>query len=177
MCRSVPVPFLRIGLDQQLKTPPYLARFGRREFNDITLNNRFSRNDQCYFNFNEDTGELLLHDISEKNDTQLYDIDEKGRPGHPQIWKTPRQCVVVLTPDNKRDREWIFKIRDAMFFLILRRTPGNQGEATFTGEGTMQQLINLSLQSLQSQALTTTYKPSSTATYNPHNTVQDPTRT
>jgi serine/threonine protein kinase len=34
----------------------------------------------------------------------------------------------------------------------------------------MQQLINLGLQSLQSEALTTTYKPSSTATYNPHNT-------
>ncbi|CZR52893.1 uncharacterized protein PAC_02770 [Phialocephala subalpina] len=186
-----PVPFLRIGLDQQLKTPPHLVRFGRRECNDIILNNRFSRNDQCYFDFNKETGELLLHDISEKNDTELYDVNEKGNPGPPQIWKTPRQCVVVLTPDPYRDddgacdRVWFFKIRDAIFRLIPRRTPGDQGEAAFTEErlafagqpdpertyeGTMQQLINLGLQSLQSEALTTTHKPSSTATYNPHNT-------
>ena len=185
-----PVPFLRIGLDQQLKTPPHLARFGRRECNDVILNNRFSRNDQCYFDFNKDTGELLLHDISENGDTELFDMDEKGRLSHPQIWKTPRQCVVVLARDpyrhpDKRDRIGIFQIGYAVFFLIPRRTPGDQGEAAFTEErlafagqpdpertyeGTMQQLINLGLQSLQSEALTTTYKPPSTATYNPHNT-------
>jgi hypothetical protein len=78
---------------------------------------------------------------------------------------------------------WIFKIRDAMFFLIPRRTPGNQAKAVFTEKrlafagqpdpertykGTMQRLINLGLQSLQSEALTTTYKPLSTV--NTHDT-------
>jgi len=69
---------LRIGLDQQLKSLPYLIRFGRREHNDVILNHRFSRNDQCYFDFNKETRELLLYDISEKNDTELYDIDKKA---------------------------------------------------------------------------------------------------
>lgn len=184
-----PVPFLRIGVDQRLKTPPHLARFGRRDCNDIILNNRFSRNDQCYFDFQKDTGELLLHDISEDAETELYDIDSVACEC-PQIWKTPRQCVVLLSPDpyappEKRDRIWIFRIRLAKFHLIPRRTPGDRSEAAFTEErlafagqsdpertyeGTMQQLINLGRQSLQSAALTTTHKPSSTATYNPHNT-------
>jgi hypothetical protein len=189
-------PFLRIGLDQQLKSPPYLARFGRHERNDVILNNRFRRNDQCYFDFNKETGELLLHDISENNDTQLYDIvyvtteeGEKEEPGRPHISKTRRQCVVVLAPDlypdpdRPRNREWIFKMRDAEFRLIPRRTQG-QDEAVFTEErlafarqpdpeqtveGTMQRLITLGLQSLQSEALTTTYKSPSTITINPHN--------
>ncbi|KAH8889934.1 kinase-like protein [Thozetella sp. PMI_491] len=192
------VPVLRIGLDQQPKSPPYLVRFGRREHNDVILNKRFSRNDQCYFDFNKDTGELLLHDISEKNDTELCDIiivtDKYGnkteRPGAPQIWKTPRQCVVVLSPDPYADpkgpaaeRQWIFIMRDAEFRLIPR-THG-QGEATLTKEklafagqpdpdrtieGTLQRIFTLGLQSLQSQGLTTTYKSASTITFNPHNT-------
>ncbi|KAK3369804.1 hypothetical protein B0T24DRAFT_681794 [Lasiosphaeria ovina] len=187
-------PVLRVGLDQQLKNPPYLVQFGRREHNDVILNNRFSRNDQCYFDFNKDTGELLLHDISEKNDTQLLDIiigtyqygRKQEEPGAPQIWKTPRQCVVVLGPDpyNKRDWKWIFRIRDAEFLLIPRTTQG-QDEATFTEEkrafagqpdpnrtieGTLQRIFTLGLQSLQSKGLTTTYKSASTITFNPHNT-------
>jgi len=139
---------LRIGLDQQLKNPPYLVQFGRREYNDVILNNRFSRNDQCYFDFNKDTGELLLHDISEKNDTELCDIvtvtdkhgKQKEEPGAPQIWKTPRQCVVGLNPNpycnpdgSVIERQWIFIMRDAEFRLIPRRTRG-QDEPTFTEE-------------------------------------------
>lgn len=89
-------------MDQQLKSPPYLVRFGQREHNDVILNNRFSRNDQCYFDFNKETGELLLHDISENNDTQLYDPAEEHP--RPQISKTRRQCVMVLSPDPYRDR-------------------------------------------------------------------------
>ncbi|KAK3692872.1 kinase-like protein [Podospora appendiculata] len=178
-------PALRIGLDQQLKSPPCLARFGRREHNDVILNSRFSRNDQCYFNFNKDTGELPLHDISEKNDTQLFDVIDDNH-GQAQIWKSPRQCVVVLAyePHNKCNRKWIFKMRDAEFFLIPPRMLG-QDEARCTGErlafagqpdperiyeGTRQRLINPGLQSLQSEALTSTYMPPSTAIFNPHNT-------
>ncbi|KAI1300448.1 kinase-like protein [Xylaria venustula] len=184
--------------DQQLKNPPYLVRFGRREHNDVILNNRFSRNDQCYFDFNKDTGELLLHDISEKNDTELRDVvvtfqngKKKEKPGGPQIWKTPRQCVVVLSPNPYRnpdgpavERQWIFKMRDAEFCLIPRRTRA-QDEAKFTEEklafagqpdpdrtieGTLQRIFTLGLQSLQSEGLTTTYKSASTITFNPHNT-------
>jgi len=72
-----------------------------------------------------------------------------------------------------------------MFELIPRRTPGDQDETAFTEErlafagqpdpertfeGTIQQLINLGMKSLQSENLTTTHRPSSTATYNRHNT-------
>jgi len=67
-------PVLRIGLNQQLKSPPYLIRFGQREHNDMILNHHFSRNNQYYFDFNKNTKELLLHNISEKNDTELRDI-------------------------------------------------------------------------------------------------------
>jgi hypothetical protein len=82
------------------------------------------------------------------------------------------------------ERQWIFKIRDAEFRLIPRRT-GAQDEATFTEErlafagqpdpdrtieGTLQRIFTLGLQSLQSEGLTTTYKSASTITFNPHNT-------
>lgn len=109
------------------QNPSAPARSGRRQCNDMILNNRFSRNDPCYFDSNKETGELLLHDISEKKDTELDDVDGTGKPSHPQIWKTPRQCVVVLAHDPYRscDREWI---------LIPRSTPGDQGEAAFTEE-------------------------------------------
>ncbi|KAK0710159.1 hypothetical protein B0T26DRAFT_679473 [Lasiosphaeria miniovina] len=154
-------PVLRIGLDQLPKCPPYLK-----------------------------TGELLLHDLSENHDTQLYEIvhittedGEEEELGRPQISKTRRQCVLVLAYDvyNKRDRKWIFRMRDAEFRLIPRRTQG-QDEATLTKErlafvgqtdhdrtieGTMQRLITLGL---QSEGLTTTYKSASTITFNPHNT-------
>jgi len=89
-----------------------------------------------------------------------------------------------LGPYNKRDPKWIFRIRDAVFLLIPRRTQSEDETAfieerlAFAGqpdpertyEGTMQRLINLGLQSLQSEALTTAYKLLSTATYNPYNT-------
>ncbi|KAI1080581.1 kinase-like domain-containing protein [Whalleya microplaca] len=181
-------PILRLGLDQRLKNPPYLARFGRRDHNDVVLDQHFSRNDQCYFDFNKETGELLLHDISEKRTAQLYDIDYtinkdgdiEEAPGRPQIWKTPRQCVVVLAYDhyNDRDRKWIFKLGQAVFHLIPSRAQGRD-EARFTEEkiafagqadldrtyeGTMQQLDALGL---QSELRTATHRPQSTA--NPHN--------
>jgi hypothetical protein len=98
---------------------------------------------------------------------------------------------VVLSPDLYRDlndsrgldRKWIFEMNDAVFHLVPRRTQG-QDEARFTEErlafagqpdpdqtyeGTMQRLITLGLQSLKSEALTTT-KSLSTAVFNPHNT-------
>lgn len=47
------------------------------------------RNDQCYFDADRETGELLVHDISEKNDPGLHGIvyDAKGKeePGCPQV--------------------------------------------------------------------------------------------
>ncbi|KAK3371644.1 kinase-like protein, partial [Lasiosphaeria ovina] len=177
---------LRIGLDQPVKTPPYLVTFGRRDHNDVILGPYFSRNDQCYFDFNKETGELLLHDTSVKNDTQLYHVitnkttKESQRTG--QIWKSPRQCVVVLTPDP--NREVILKIGTAEFDLIAPRTQGQDGESLTkqklafahqpdperTVEGTLERLITLGLQSLRSEAMTTTYQTASTITYNPHNT-------
>ena len=62
----------------------------------MILHNRFRRNDQCYLDFNKETEGLLLPDISENNDTQLYDPTGEQRP---QISKTRPQCVVVLSPD------------------------------------------------------------------------------
>ncbi|KAI1178858.1 kinase-like protein [Nemania sp. FL0916] len=184
---------LRVGLDQKLKNPPYLVTFGRREHNDIVLNKYFSRNDQCYFDFNANTGELILHDISQYKDTDLCDIetyiDEEGVPrereGLQQIWKSPRQCVVVLSPDLYRDpgdprgrySNWILRMRKAKFRLVPRRIrDGDEGQLmeerlAFAGrvdpertyEGTMQRLSNFGLLSV---ALTTTIPPSTIAPRN-----------
>ncbi len=52
-------PALRIGLGQTLKNAPYLVQFGRHERNDVILNDHFSRNDFCYFDFNKETGERM----------------------------------------------------------------------------------------------------------------------
>lgn len=179
-------PILRIGLDQNLKSPSRFAIFGRRNHNDVIFSKSFSRNDQCYFDFNKESGELLLHDISEKKDTELCDVVETYQeneqfevPGHPHIWKSHRQCVVVLSPDPYYDfnkpaieRKWFFIMRYAKFHLIPRKTPGDQDQAActeqrlaFAGqhdpeksyEGTLQRLITLGL---RSEALSSSIQPS-----------------
>ncbi|KAH8746080.1 kinase-like protein [Diaporthe sp. PMI_573] len=179
-------PCLRIGLDQQIKAPPYLVTFGRRDHNDVILGPHFSRNDQCYFDFNKETGELLLHDTSVKNDTQLYHAvrDETTKQSRriDQIWKFPRQCVVVLAPDP--NRTIILEIGKAQFHIKPPRAQGQGGENLTkqklafahqpdperTVEGTLERLITLGLQSLGPGTMTTTYQTTSTITYNPHNT-------
>ncbi|KAJ4066331.1 hypothetical protein NW756_009834 [Fusarium oxysporum] len=122
---------LRIRLDQKSKSPPYLVSFGRRDHND-------------------ETGELLLHDISEYSDTQLTEIewitneDEDGdgdgerkeKLGYSQISRVRRQCVVLLRPDlyhDRVERQWLFQIRDAEFRLLPGTTHG-RSKAQLTKE-------------------------------------------
>ncbi|RKK16076.1 hypothetical protein BFJ66_g6068 [Fusarium oxysporum f. sp. cepae] len=141
---------LRIGLDQKSKSPPYLVSFGRRDHNDVILNKYFPKTDQCYFDFSKETGELLLHDISEYSDTQLTEIewitneDEDGdgdgerkeKLGYSQISRARRQCVVLLRPDlyhDRVERQWLFQIRDAEFRLLPGTTHG-RSEAQLTKE-------------------------------------------
>ena len=76
---------------------PYLARFGRRSHNDVKLGSNFAMNDQCYFDFNKESEELLLHGLSEKRNTELYEVknaSENGKEleswGPPQMWKPTR---------------------------------------------------------------------------------------
>ncbi|KAI1133789.1 kinase-like protein [Nemania abortiva] len=122
---------LRIGLDGTPENPPRLASFGRREkFDDVILGKSCSRTGQCYFDFNAESGELLLHDISAHQNTQLFEakycVDDKGAlkavEGEPQIvsGRTGRQCAIVFgqDPDTKAERGWIFQIRKAQFFLF-----------------------------------------------------------
>lgn len=167
---------LRIGLDQKHDTR-ILARFGRRNENDVVLGKRFPRNDQCYFDFNETTGELVLHDISEKKGTELYSIERNKLDkqieewGKPQMWKDHRQCAVILSPDpyedpeEPRDRKWILSIHKVLFLLIPRRTEGQdeavirerlafaaQADPEQTDEGTTARLVARGLQSLRSEA-------------------------
>ncbi|KAF5962594.1 IPL1-Ser/thr protein kinase [Fusarium bulbicola] len=164
---------LRIGLDQESKNLPYLASFGRRHHNDIILNNYFPRTDQCYFEFNKESGELLLHDISKAGDTQLTEIkkvnnededensededededsedrDEEimGALGCPQIWKAPRQCVVLLGPDLYHDRiEWLFKIRHAEFRLIPGPTQLTEEKVAFARNTNNDKALEVTLQ-------------------------------
>ncbi|KAK3901399.1 kinase-like domain-containing protein [Staphylotrichum tortipilum] len=117
------------------------------------------------FDFNKDTGELLLHDISEKGTAQLYDM---GDPPCPQIWKAHRQCVVPLgrdlysAIDPSPTREWILEIHRARFLLKSPQTRAgeeaslapqklafaHQPDPERTAEGTLQRLVTLGLQSL-----------------------------
>ena len=171
--------FLRIGLEKQSKVPPYLVKFGRMRYtNDVILGKRWSKNDQCYFDFNQKTGELLLHDISKDGNSNLYDKDMPQ-----QIWKSPRKCVVLLT------REWFFEIGCARFRLIPRRAESDQDKAAFadeklafvqqpvpegyegTYEGTLERLCGLGLPS--SHASTSTYNPHNTRLITPHQPKSD----
>ncbi|CAJ2508217.1 Uu.00g094030.m01.CDS01 [Anthostomella pinea] len=184
--RSVPnfdsdQPALRIGLDQQLTEPPYLER-------------------PVLFRLQQRHRRATSTQHIRENDTELCDIitvtgkngTKKETAGAPQIWKTPRQCVVALSPDPYRnpggpavERQWFFKVRDAEFRLIPRRTQSPDEAKSITDErrafaalpdpnltleGTMQRIFTLGLQALQFEGLTTTYKSASTITINPHNT-------
>lgn len=138
------VLILRIGLDQHLKSPLYLASFGRRNYNDVILYNRFLRNDQYYFDFNKVIEELLLHNLSQKKDIELYDTaydiyNKKEVLGSSQIQKTNQQYIVLLICNPLRnlnngyslDRKWFFQMRNTEFLLILRRTQSDQSKAMF----------------------------------------------
>ncbi|KAM4067316.1 kinase [Hirsutella rhossiliensis] len=119
--------FLRIRLNQSAKILGRLATFGRLPFtNDVMLRNGcFSKTDQCYFDFHPTTRELLLHDISKCDDTQLYSTCQKSSK---HIDQSPRQCVVRL------DSEYIFQIGSAEFRLIPRRALTEQDKAAFAAE-------------------------------------------
>lgn len=193
-------PCLRIGLDQQAKCLPRLASFGRRAtYCDVILDKGFSRNDQCYFDFHEETGELLLHDLSPGNDTQLREVvtplyaeEEKqmGRGvvqslGPFLITKTPRKCVVLLSPDLYRgdgsliEREYWFRMQHAEFWLVppprthcrneeamkeKKLAFAKQADSDKTIERTMQQFVT---EGMQSMTLTATDE---TRSFNPHDT-------
>jgi hypothetical protein len=114
--------FLRFGSQLRSKTPGYLAKFGRCVFtSDVVLGKGWSKNDQCYFDVHPVTGEVLLHDVSTRENTHLRDIYDQTE----QIRKRPRKCVVLL------DREWIFVIGRADFILKPRRA---QDPETLTRE-------------------------------------------
>lgn len=101
--------WLRIGLDRKPKMPPFLARFGRTPAtNDVILGEGWSKNDQCYFDFNTETGELLLHDISARTNTRIAKPKERVD----QLQYTPRQCVVLSGTTHT------FEIGRATFTLI-----------------------------------------------------------
>ncbi|CZR66030.1 uncharacterized protein PAC_15930 [Phialocephala subalpina] len=152
--------FLRIGFRPRSKQPGLLVKFGRIfETNDIILRSGWSRQDQCSFDLNRETGELLLHDLSTRQNTQLIDF----KTGAVQIRKYPRQCVVLL------DREWILVMGYAEFHLKPRKAQDpeafaeerlsfarqpipNEYEGTYEEkyEGTLQQLRAADLESLAS---------------------------
>ncbi|KAF5621939.1 serine threonine kinase [Fusarium sp. NRRL 52700] len=126
---------LRIGLDQESKSPPCLVSFGRSDHSDVVLCNCSPETDQCYFDFNKESGELLLHDTSKNRDTQLREVevvnndeeeeedwagDGKAREklGFAQLSEAHRRCVVLLGPDLSHDRiEWVFQMGIAEFRL------------------------------------------------------------
>jgi hypothetical protein len=146
--------FLRFGFHLPSKIPGYLAKFGRCVLtNDVILGKGWSRMDQCYFDLHPVTGEVLLHDVSTRENTHLQDIHDKTE----QIRKSPRQCVVLL------DREWIFAIGHAYFILMPRRAQDPEAltkerlsfihqpvpeEYEGTYEGTLQRMTTFDLASI-----------------------------
>jgi hypothetical protein len=104
-------PLLRVGFHMPSKTPGVLIKFGRCVLtNDVVLGKGWSKINQCYFDLHPVTQEVLLHDVSTRQNTQLRDKD-----GTEQIRKRPRQCVVL------QDREWILQIGRAEFLLKPRK--------------------------------------------------------
>ncbi|KAH9906990.1 protein kinase-like domain-containing protein [Xylariomycetidae sp. FL2044] len=126
---NVSLRYLRIGLDQSMKTPDRLASFGRKaQSNDVVLSNtRFSKTDQCYFDFHPTTGELLLHDISKKNDTELFTLNDNERAKY-HMGHSPRQCVVL------RNKRYFFSVGMAVFQLVMQEITTDQDMAASTEE-------------------------------------------
>jgi hypothetical protein len=108
--------FLRVGTNQPLNFPGNLLQFGQNPLNDVILGKGWSKDNQCYFNVYPTTQELLLHNISLRSNTELWDKDIPNLLG-----KIPWICIVPLT------HKWNFTIGCANFCLIPSRT-WSQGE-------------------------------------------------
>ncbi|ERS98554.1 serine/threonine protein kinase [Sporothrix schenckii ATCC 58251] len=117
----------RIGTDQVAKIPSRLVTFGRLPFNsDILLRGTaYANTDQCYFDLHPTTGELLLHDTSKNENTELI---ATVRPYDSQILRRPRQCVVQL------EKEWILEIGGARFWLKPRKADTDETKAALAAE-------------------------------------------
>jgi hypothetical protein len=142
------------------KTPGVILKFGRCVLtNDVILGKGWSKMDQCYFDLHPVTQEVLLHDVSTRQNTQLWDKD-----GTAQIRKNPRQCVVLL------DREWILQMGCAKFLLKPRKAQDPEAfakerlsfirqpipaEYEGTYEGTLQQISAFDLRSVTSRGYNT----------------------
>jgi hypothetical protein len=98
------------------------------------------------------TQEVLLHDVSTRQNTQLYDIN-----GTAQIRKSPRQCVVLL------DQTWTLQMGYAQFLLKPQKAQDPEAfakerlsficqpvpeEYEGTYEGTLQQMSAFDLRSV-----------------------------
>jgi hypothetical protein len=144
---------LRVGFHIPSKIPGVLVKFGRCDLtNDIILGKKWSKFDQYYFDIHPVTKEVLLHDVSIRQNTQLYNIN-----GTAQIRKSPRQCVVLL------DQTWTLKMGCAQFLLkpqkaqdpevfakerlsFIRQLVPEEYKGTY--EGTLQQMSAFNLRSV-----------------------------
>jgi hypothetical protein len=151
---------LRVGFHLRSKTPGVLIKFGRCVLtNDVILGKGWSKIDQCYLDMHPVTQEVLLHDVSTRQNTQLWD-----KYGAEQIRKSPRQCVVLL------DREWYLQIGRAKFLLKPRKAQDPEvfakerlsfihqpvpEEYEGTYEGTLQQMLAFDLRSVTSSVYNT----------------------
>jgi hypothetical protein len=148
--------FLRVGTDQPSNFPGNLVRFGRNPHNnDVILGEGWSKDDQCYFDYHPTTKELLLHDISSRSNTELWNEDIPNLLG-----KSPRICIVPLTC------EWNFTIGCANFRLVPSRTQSRGEIEAFTRppvpeeyDGTYEDALERLLRKhdLQSAASTSTH--------------------
>lgn len=81
---------LRIAFDQPSKSPGILASFGRiPAINDIVLKGSTYGKIQCYLTVHSKTGEILLHDKSQRRTTHLTDFT-----GARHWKKTPKRGVI-----------------------------------------------------------------------------------
>ncbi|KAI0814460.1 kinase-like protein [Xylaria sp. FL0064] len=174
------VPCLRIGLDQRPKHAPQLLSFGRNEESDIILGINFSRNQQCYFEFNTDSGQLLLHNTDTKKKTRLLSLVqaiEDGkivkRRGDSVIAPGTEPCAVVLA----HGREYILELRKASFELFApKRSSHDEGyftkrkktfaDQTDNGIATQGNTAPGSLWKQMGSKTETNFSVSSTHTYN-----------
>jgi hypothetical protein len=93
-----------------------------RETNNVILGKHWSMDDQCYFDVDRATGEVL-HNISSRSNTKLWNDNIPNLLRH-----SPRICVVPLTC------EWNFTIGCATFRLIPRVIRSEQDVEAFAEE-------------------------------------------
>lgn len=109
---------LKICLDAA-RNPPTLAKFGCEEDCDIFLPTAILEK-QCVFEFNRQTGELVLRDFSDNHQTGLTELIPDTDETQPNLLRgSPPECAIALIQraEDGLPRGYELFVGDACFLL------------------------------------------------------------